>query len=108
MKQSIYCLWAFIAFTYSTTAQDFTSSYEAIDNTESQIEYALSPLYMAPVTSGILQDRTLPLGNSDLWIAGSAYDNIYCHMKQLSVQYDGILGARLPSATPLTSAENAF
>ncbi|MFT6336676.1 MAG: hypothetical protein ACJATI_003436 [Halioglobus sp.] len=29
-------------------------------------------------------------------------------MKQLSVQYDGMLGARLPSAAPLLPAENAF
>jgi len=85
MKKILFVVWACYVYTSTITAQDFTYDLDVPQNVEAQIESALSSLDMSPVTSGILQGRTLTMGSPDLWGSGDASDSIYCHMTQLSI-----------------------
>ena len=75
---------------------------------EAQIDHALAPLSMIPVTSGILLDRTLPLFPPELIGGSTTSDSVRMDIGLLDATYRSIYAARIPGFTGLASPESAY
>ena len=73
----------------------------------SQVNHVLQHLSMAPVTSGVLLDRTIPFFDASSTGAPAASDSVYMSTRVLDVLYRNIYAARLPFST-LASPESAY
>ncbi len=107
MRRLHLVLWACLA-SFQFFGQDINTSYSSTENIGEQIEYVLSDLDMSYVTSGILQDRSIPMGYPELYGPSTASDDVYCNMTLLGIQYEGMYAASLPYSNSLEPSSSAF